>query len=326
MKVLVIGGLGYIGSATVAELLAEGHEVSVFDNMETGHRKSVPDSVDVVIGDLRDYITILRALNGIQPDAVINFAAYAYVGESMKNPHKYYDNNVSGAMNLMQAIQHTPSVKKLVFSSSCATYGTPKELPINEDMPQIPENPYGETKLTVERMIKWYGSVITGFTYTFLRYFNAAGAIPELGLGEQHNPETHLIPLIFDTVIGKRPHLKVFGTDYDTKDGTCVRDYIHIKDLASAHVLALSDNKNDYYNLGTGKGYSILELIRCVEDISGSVVQYCLEPRRPGDPAELYADNTKAREELGWIPTHSSLKNIIETAWEWHTECPPFLR
>jgi UDP-glucose 4-epimerase len=327
MKVLVTGGAGYIGSATVATLLAKNHEVLVFDNFKNGHRDAVPEGVKVYQGDLRNEMHILSALISFEPDAIIHFAAYAYVGESMEKPHMYYDNNVRGTMNLMHAIMQADNIpKKIIFSSSCATYGTPAELPITEDMPQRPENPYGQTKLDCENMIKWYTSTIPGMTYTFLRYFNAAGGLPELGLGEQHDPETHLIPLIMDAVIGKREKVYVFGTDYDTPDGSCVRDYIHIQDLADAHVLALDDDKNDFYNLGTGVGYSVLDLIVSVAGVTGVDVPFETKGRRPGDPAALYADNKKALEGLGWKPKHSSLQNIVESAWDWHTECQPFLK
>lgn len=321
MKVLVLGGCGYIGSATVAKLIANGHDVSVFDNLETGHIDAVPIDINVWAGDLRNYNDIYFAISYIKPEAIINFAAYAYVGESMSDPHKYYENNVGGAINLMRAIQNTNTVKKLVFSSTCATYGTPTSLPITEEMPQLPENPYGETKLAVEKMIKWYANVIPDFTYTFLRYFNAAGAIPELGLGERHDPETHIIPLILEAAYGKRQSIKVFGTDYDTPDGTCIRDYIHIEDLANAHVLAINENESDYYNLGTGNGYSITELLECVKHITNADINIEYVDRRPGDPGAIYADNTKACTKLGWNPIHSDIENIVRTAWEWHTEC-----
>lgn len=325
MRVLVTGGAGYIGSATVMALKDRGHEVWVFDNLENGHRDAVPEGVEFIRGDLRMELPILRAMK-CEPDAVIHFAAYAYVGESMKHPEKYYENNVIGTRNLLRAIKSQASVKKLVFSSSCATYGTPETLPITEDMPQLPENPYGQTKLDCENMIRWVSDTVPDFTYTFLRYFNAAGGLPMDGLGEQHDPETHLIPLVLEAVAGNRPYLKVFGHDYDTPDGTCIRDYVHIADLASAHVLALETTDNDYFNLGTGRGYSIMEVIKCVEEVTGTKVPYCIEPRRPGDPASLYADNQKAVNNLKWEPRHSSLKNIIETAWEWYTEGTPFLK
>ncbi len=326
-KILVTGGAGYIGSSIVHQLIEDGNDVIVFDNLENGHLKAIPQSAHFFNGDLRNYIDILQCLNQHLPDAIIHMASYAYVGESMKDPHKYYDNNVRGAINLMRAIRFCDNVKKLVFSSSCATYGTPDTLPIHESMPQNPENPYGETKLTVERMIKWYASNIPDFTYTFLRYFNAAGAIPKLGIGEDHDPETHLIPLVIGAALGTNPYLKVFGTNYNTPDGTCIRDYVHIKDLASAHMLALKDPVSAAFNLGIGVGYSVMDVIKCVEEVSGIKVPHTLEDMRPGDSTALYADNKKATRLLGWKPEHSSLQNIIETAWEWHTLNPEgFLR
>jgi UDP-glucose 4-epimerase len=318
--ILITGGAGYIGSQTNLSLLDAGYKTVVFDNLVYGHEKYIPPQSVFVKGDLSNQEQIDKVFKDYKIDGVIHFAAYAYVGESVENPRKYYLNNVVGTMNLLHAMLDN-GVKDIVFSSSCATYGIPEAVPITESEKQMPINPYGYTKLMVEQIFKDYHKAYN-LNSISLRYFNACGADLELRTGENHNPETHLIPLVLQVAAGKRYNIKIFGNDYDTPDGTCVRDYIHTKDLAAAHILALekifeTGNLCKQYNLGTGNGYSVLEIINKAIEVTNHQISYEISPRREGDPAKLVADNTKARTELGWQPQYSDLDTIIKTAWKW---------
>jgi len=320
MRVLVAGGGGYIGSHTARVLARFGFDPVVFDNLCTGHRWAVQWG-SLVEGDLADGRLIRSAIKDYQIKAVIHFAASAYVGESMKSPRKYFRNNVTNTLNLLDAAIDT-GVNYFVFSSSCATYGLPERLPIPEDHPQHPVSPYGESKLFVERALHWYGAAY-GLHWTSLRYFNAAGADPDGANGEDHDPETHLIPLAIFAALGQIPPLNIFGTDYPTPDGTAVRDYVHVTDLAEAHVLTLTylleGGGSRALNLGTGRGHSVREVVAAVERVSGRRVPTREAPRRPGDPPILAADATTARRLLGWQPRFLELDDIVETAWRWHT-------
>jgi len=318
MKVLVTGGAGYIGSVTVEMLLDAGHEVIIFDNFERGHRAALDARASLIEGDLRNQAAIESAMQEANPEAVIHFAAYALVGESMAMPEKYFDNNVKGGINLAGAMLKN-GVKRIIFSSTCATYGQPKEIPIKESTPQHPTNPYGESKLMFEKILAWYER-IHGLRAVFLRYFNACGA--SVKFGEDHTPETHLIPNILKVALGQEQALKIFGNDYDTPDGACVRDYIHIEDLAQAHILALTAKQTGAFNLGTGTGYSVQEVLETSRQITGKKITAKILPRRPGDPARLVADASKAGAILGWRPTRSSLNDIISSAWAWHKSHP----
>jgi UDP-arabinose 4-epimerase len=318
-NILVTGGAGYIGSHTCKALADAGYTPVTLDNLVYGHEWAVKWG-PLIEGDLADVALIREILREYSIEAVIHFAAYAYVGESMQNPGKYFRNNVSNTINLLDAMVER-GIEQIVFSSSCATYGLPERVPIDEQHPQHPVNPYGETKLIIERALHWY-STAHNIRAAALRYFNAAGADPDAGIGEDHDPETHLIPLVIETALGRRSQVKIFGTDYPTADGSAVRDYIHVSDLACAHVLALerllAGSENLFLNLGTGNGYSVKEVIAMVEQVSGRAVAARTAARRPGDPAELVAANGRAGDILGWKPQHSSLRNIIETALRWH--------
>jgi UDP-glucose 4-epimerase len=318
MKVLVTGGAGYIGSVTAAMLLDAGHAVTIFDNFERGHRAAVDARAALVAGDLRESAAVAEAFRRAAPEAVVHFAAYALVGESMAHPEKYFANNVKGMINLAEAMLKN-GVKKIVFSSTCATYGQPEAMPITEDTPQNPTNPYGESKLMCEKILIWLEK-ISGLRPVFLRYFNACGASGKFG--EDHTPETHLIPNILKTALGRAPEFKIFGNDYDTPDGTCIRDYIHIEDLARAHILALAPDQTGVFNLGTGKGCSVLEILEKAREITGQNIPAKILPRRPGDPARLVADAAKAESVLGWRPEHSSPHDIISSSWAWHKNHP----
>lgn len=318
MKVLVTGGAGYIGSVTVEMLLDAGHEVTVFDNFERGHRAAVDTRARLIEGDLRNQTAIESAMEAAKPEAVIHFAAYALVGESMTVPEIYFDNNVKGGINLAGAMLKN-GAKRIIFSSTCATYGQPEEMPIKESAPRHPTNPYGESKLMFEKILAWYER-IHGLQAVFLRYFNACGA--SVKFGEDHTPETHLIPNIMQIALGREPALQIFGNDYDTPDGACIRDYIHIEDLAQAHILALTAKQTGTFNLGTGTGYSVQEVLETSRQITGKKIPAKILPRRPGDPARLVADSSKARAILGWRATRSSLKDIISSAWAWHKNHP----
>jgi UDP-glucose 4-epimerase len=318
MKVLVTGGAGYIGSVTTELLLNEGHQVTVFDNLERGHREAVDPRAELAIGDLRDLAGVEGVMARVKPDAVMHFAAYALVPESMQRPEIYFRNNVVGGANLAEAmLKH--GVSKIVFSSTCATYGQPQRVPITEDEPQKPANPYGESKLAFEKILNWYHE-IHGMQTVFLRYFNACGA--SVKFGEDHDPETHIIPIILKVALGQRPKVNIYGDDYETPDGTCVRDYIHILDLAQAHILALTSKHSGAFNLGTGTGYSVKQVIDCARKVSGRTIPAELAARRPGDPARLVAGADKARTLLGWKPKFDSIEAIIESAWKWHQAHP----
>jgi UDP-glucose 4-epimerase len=318
MKVFVTGGAGYIGSICVEQLLQAGQEVAVFDNLSTGHRGAVDARARFFQGDLADLAGLTKALRASGAEAVLHFAANALVGESMANPAKYFANNVGGGLNLLHAAREC-GVRKLVFSSTCATYGPPERVPMDELLPQRPINPYGESKLMFEKMLQWYGQVY-GLEYVIFRYFNAAGASPRLG--EDHHPESHLIPNVLKVPLGLAARCEIFGTDYPTPDGTCIRDYIHIIDLAEAHILAMAPGKQGCYNLGNGDGYSVREVIRVCEQVTGQRIPTVAKPRRPGDPPRLVASAAKARKELGWQPKYPSLEAIVASAWEWHRQHP----
>lgn len=318
MKVLVTGGAGYIGSVCVEELLNAGHHVTVFDNLTEGHRSAIDPRAKLIVGDLQQRCDIEDALEATKPDAVMHFAANALVGESMQNPSKYFRNNVYGGLNLLDAMVAV-GCKKFVFSSTCATFGPPDRLPIDETLPQRPINPYGESKLMFEKILRWYDE-IHGVKFVALRYFNAAGATERFG--EHHKVESHLIPNILKVALGQKDHVEVYGTDYETPDGTCVRDYIHIVDLAQAHMLALGTKESAYYNLGTGGGTSVREVIACCERVTGKPIKVVEKPRRPGDPARLIAGSDKVKRELGWAPKFGSIDRIVESAWAWHVKNP----
>ena len=319
MKILVVGGAGYIGSVCAELLLDQGHGVTIFDNLSEGHRRALDPRAEFVEGDLVDRQSIEKTLAKQQPDAVMHFAANALVGESMQNPSKYFRNNVANGLNLLDAMI-SAGVAKIIFSSTCAIFGPPERVPIDETMPPRPINPYGESKLAFEKILRWYGE-IHGLKFVSLRYFNAAGASAKFG--EDHRVETHLIPNVLKVALGQKPNVEIFGTDYETPDGTCIRDYIHILDLARAHILALNSAKSDFYNLGTGGGASVREVIDSCRKITGSNIDIVEKPRRPGDPPRLIASSGKIKRELGWQPQFQSLDAIIESAWKWHQK---FLR
>jgi len=318
MKVLVAGGAGYIGSVTTEMLCNEGHDVVVFDNLERGHRAAVDPRAKFMQGDLRYKEDIKSALLAERPDAVIHFAAYIEVGESMRDPMPFYENNVSGSLNLMSAMV-AAGCKKLIFSSTCATYGTPERIPMDESLPQKPESVYGDSKLLCEHIFQ-AAQEIHGVECVFLRYFNACGATKQYG--EAHHPESHLIPLILQVPMGKREKIFMFGDDYETRDGTCVRDYIHIMDLAQAHILALKPGTTGAFNLGNGDGYTVKEVIEVCREVTGHPIPAEVQPRRAGDCTTLVADSTKARTVLGWNPQHADLKEIVQSAWDWHQAHP----
>jgi UDP-glucose 4-epimerase len=318
VKILVTGGAGYIGSVCVEDLLNRGHEVTVFDNLTEGHRKAVDQRAKFVQGDLADKTAVSSLIGAEQPAAVMHFAAKALVGESMQNPYKYFFNNVSCGLNLLDGmVEH--GVKRFVFSSTCATYGIPEIVPIDEQAAQRPVNPYGESKLIFEKILRWYDQ-IHGVVFAALRYFNAAGATE--AFGEDHRIETHLIPCVLQVPLGKREHAQVFGTDYPTPDGSCIRDYIHVTDLAQAHALALEVKESGFFNLGIGGGVSVLEVIEACRKITGKNIPIVTQARRPGDPPRLIASAQKAREVLGWRPQYEQIEDIVSSAWSWHLRHP----
>jgi len=316
--IFVTGGAGYIGSICVEQMLNEGYKVAVFDNLSEGHRKAVDPRADFFQGDLSQRTQIQHALTEVKPDAIMHFAANALVGESMTNPSKYFRNNVSNGINLLDmAIE--AGVKKFVFSSTCATFGIPDRVPLDESLPQNPINPYGESKLLFEKILRWYGE-IHDLKYVALRYFNAAGATQTFG--EDHRVESHLIPNILKVALGQRDSVDIFGTDYPTPDGTCIRDYIHVLDLAQAHILALKAENSGFYNLGTGGGTSVKEVIDTCRAVTGKEITAHEKPRRAGDPPRLVAASEKVRRELGWEPKYQDIRTIVESAWAWHVKNP----
>ena len=320
MKVLVTGGAGYIGSVVVEQLLKHGHAAVVFDNLSKGHAAAIAPEAVFVQGDLCDRELLTRVLAEQQIEAVIHMAASSLVGESVKQPHLYFENNLVAGVTLLGAMLET-GVKKLVFSSTAAVYGAPETMPITEDAPLAPTNPYGESKLAFERLLRWYDEAYS-LRYVSLRYFNAAGASERCG--EDHAPETHLIPNVLRVAVGKDEYVNVFGENYPTPDGTCIRDYIHVIDLADAHVLALHvlDKRSEIYNLGYGSGYSVAEVVEMARQVTGNWISTEAAPRRAGDPPVLIASPDKIMRDLGWNPRHSELDQIIASAWRWHQAHP----
>lgn len=323
-KVLVAGGAGYIGSHTVDALAESGHDVVVLDNLETGHRQAIHPAARFYKGDLRDGTFVDDVLKKEQVDIVIHFAANSLVGESMVNPLKYYDNNLNGTRVLLSGMVAN-GVSKIVFSSTAATYGEPVRVPILEDDPTVPTNTYGETKLAMERMFYWAEKAY-GLRYVSLRYFNACGAHESGRIGEAHAPESHLIPLVLKTALGQRERIDIFGNDYPTQDGTCMRDYIHVCDLAQAHILAmehlLKGGSSDIFNLGNGVGFTVKEVIEAAERVVGKPISTAITERRAGDPAQLVASSEKARSLLGWNPQIPGIEEIVASAWKWHSTHP----
>ncbi len=318
MKILVTGGAGYIGSVTTELLLDAGHDVTVFDNLERGHRAAIDPRARFIAGDLRHAEDIAGAVGEVKPEAVMHFAAFALVPESMDQPELYFRNNVVGGINLAGAmLKH--DVGRIVFSSTCATYGQPDQVPITEDEKQKPTNPYGESKLMFEHTLAWYRE-LCGMKAIFLRYFNACGATAKFG--EDHTPETHIIPIVLQVALGQRDKVMIYGDDYATPDGTCIRDYIHIVDLAQAHILALTTEQDGAYNLGNGTGYSVKDVVETAREVTGHAIPAEIGPRRPGDPARLVAAAEKAHRVLGWNPQYPELKTIVESAWQWHRKFP----
>jgi UDP-glucose 4-epimerase len=320
MHLLVVGGAGYIGSVTVAEALAAGHRVTVFDSLVTGHRAAIGPGARFVQADFGDAEALNRLLSEDRPDGVVYYGGFIGAGESMEKPGLYFANNISGVITLLNAlVEH--GVRRFVFSSSAAIYGDPKTLPIPEDAPVVPTNPYAETKVVAERLLAWYDSRC-GLRSVSLRYFNAAGATE--ALGEDHRPETHLIPAVLQVALGRRPALDLYGTDYPTSDGTCIRDYVHVVDLARAHLLALArcEEKSAAYNLGNGRGFSNRQVVEAARRVTGCPIPVREAPRRPGDPESLIASSEKARRELGWEPQFLRLEDMIESAWRWHQAHP----
>jgi UDP-glucose 4-epimerase len=322
MAILVTGGAGYIGSVAVADLRAKGEDVVVIDNLAYGHRQSIDSSIPFYEGNIGDKLVIKQILDEHNIEACMHFSAFAYVGESVEKPNKYWENNVVQTINLLDVLTEN-NVKKFVFSSTCATFGEPNYVPIDEKHPQKPTNPYGWTKFMVERVLETYDTAY-GLKFVALRYFNACGATENLG--EHHAPETHLIPLILFAAQGKIPHVSIFGDDYPTPDGTAVRDYIHISDLSAAHLLALEHlrggKSSEFINLGNGQGFSVKEVVETARRITGKNIEAKIAPRRAGDPSKLVADAKKAREVLGWNPQFPDIESIIESAWKWHEKNP----
>lgn len=318
MNVIVTGGAGYIGSICVEELLNAGHTVTVYDNLTEGHRSAVDPRAKFVEGCLSDPSKVQQAMKDASAEAVMHFAANALVGESMIDPGKYFRNNVASGLNLLDAAV-AAKVKKFVFSSTCATYGPPDRIPMTEDLPQKPINPYGESKLMFEKVLQWYQE-IHGLEFIAFRYFNAAGASEQFG--EHHRIETHLIPNVLMVALGQKEEIQIFGTDYPTPDGTCIRDYIHIKDLAQAHIAGLEPGKKGFFNLGNGDGYSVKEVIQMCEEITGRKIPAVEKARRAGDPPRLVAGADKAFKELNWKPEYPKLRDIVATAWAWHQKHP----
>ncbi len=320
MRILVTGGAGYIGSVVSSELLAAGHEVVAFDNLSQGHRAAVPPQATLVVGDLAERAAIDQVFERHTIDAVMHFASRTLVGESMQQPFLYLGENVVNGVNLLQSMA-AHDVKRIILSSTANLFDRPRRMPIDEQEDLVPGSPYGESKYILERMLGWLDRTL-GFRYAALRYFNAAGGTPERG--EDHSPEMHLVPLVLSVALGQRDRVTIFGDDYPTPDGTCVRDYIHIVDLAQAHILALEslDQGSTVYNLGNGEGFSVKQVIETAREITGHAIPVSIGPRRPGDPATLVASSEKIRRQLGWQPRYPSLREIIASAWEWHRTYP----
>lgn len=322
MNILVTGGAGYVGSACLRHLTAEGHNPVAYDNLVEGHPIAV-DGATLVVGDIADTDLMIQTLRDYEVEAVMHFAAATYVGESVSNPEYHYRNNIGGTLSLLNAMR-TAEVKQMLFSSTCATYGMNPVCPMAEDAVQDPCSPYARTKLAIEWMIKDFSHAY-GLGYTLLRYFNAAGASPDGKFGEYHNPETHLIPLVLEVPLGKRTDIKLFGDDYPTEDGGCVRDYVHIDDLASAHLAAIqttTPDTHEVFNIGTGNGVSVFEIHAACEQVTGKTIPYEVLGRRPGDPPALVANPEKLMSELGWSPSYTNIEETISTAWKWHTRYP----
>lgn len=323
MNILVTGGAGYIGSHTVRRLIARGHNVVVYDNLSKGHRQAIPEEI-LIAGDTGDKVKLAELFQTYNIDAVVHFAAYSLVGESGFKPSIYFQNNVANTLTLLDAMLDN-GVNKIVFSSTAAVYGEPSVVPITEEASKEPTNVYGTSKLMVEKILESYDRAY-GLKYTSLRYFNAAGADTLGDIGEDHTPETHLIPIIMQTALGQRENLQIFGTDYDTPDGTCIRDYIHVNDLADAHILAVEalhqGASSDVYNLGNGQGFSVKEVITAAERVTGKSISIVESDRREGDPAVLIASSEKIKQKLGWQPQHTTIEAIIKSAWNWHRSHP----
>ncbi len=324
MNILVLGGAGYIGSHAVYQLVEQGHQVSVVDNLQTGHRGAIHKDADFFEGDIRDLTFMTDVLTKQHIEAVIHFAANSLVGESMENPLKYFDNNVYGTQVVLQAMQQA-DVKNIVFSSTAATYGEPTQVPITEDMPTVPTNTYGETKLTMEKMMHWCEKAY-GIRYVSLRYFNVAGARDDAAIGEDHDPETHLIPIVLQVALDQREHITIYGDDYPTEDGTCIRDYIHVEDLIDAHILAvkylLDGGDSNIFNLGSSVGFSVKEIVDAARNVTGHPIEAKIGERRAGDPSTLIASSDKAKQFLGWLPKRTEINRILTDAWRWHQAHP----
>lgn len=324
MSILVLGGAGYIGSHAVYQLIDKGIDVVVVDNLQTGHERAIHPKAKFYKGDIRDRTFLKNVFQQEDIKGVIHFAANSLVGESMQQPLKYYDNNVYGTQILLETMVEA-GVQNIVFSSTAATYGEPRQVPIQEEMPTIPTNTYGETKLAMEKMMSWCEKAF-GIKYVSLRYFNVAGARSTGEIGEDHNPETHLIPVVLETALGKREYITVFGDDYDTEDGTCIRDYVHVEDLIDAHILAMkyleNGGKSNVFNLGSNQGFSVKEIIDMARKVTEKEIPAKIGPRRPGDPSILIASSEKAKSILGWNPSRTNIEQIIKDAWNWHSKHP----
>ncbi|SDB82136.1 UDP-glucose 4-epimerase [Pelagirhabdus alkalitolerans] len=324
MNVLVLGGAGYIGSHAVYQLIEKNHHVIVIDNLSTGHRDAIHPDAQFYPGDIRDINFLHEVFENEQIDAVIHFAANSLVGESMEDPLKYFDNNVYGTQVLLQAM-HAFGIKNIVFSSTAATYGEPEVVPITEDMPAVPTNTYGETKRTMEKMMHWCEKAYD-MRYVSLRYFNVAGARSDAVIGEDHHPETHLIPIVLQVALGQREHINIFGDDYPTEDGTCIRDYIHVEDLIDAHIKAVeylaAGGESNIFNLGSSNGFSVKEIIEAARNVTNHPIPEVVAERRAGDPSQLIASSEKAKKQLGWHPTRTEIHRILSDAWRWHSKNP----
>lgn len=324
MSILVLGGAGYIGSHAVDQLISKGYDVVVVDNLLTGHKKAIHEKARFYQGDIRDKGFMQEVFKKEKIDGVIHFAANSLVGESVEKPLMYFNNNVYGTQIVLEVMEEF-GVKIIVFSSTAATYGEPKEMPIVESMPTNPENPYGESKLMMEKIMKWCDNAY-GIRYVALRYFNVAGAKSDASIGEDHDPETHLIPIILQTALGQREYLGIYGDDYDTPDGTCIRDYVYIEDLIAAHIAALDylqkGNESNIFNLGSNNGYSVKEMLEAAREVTEKEIPAKILPRRAGDPSRLVASSEKAKNILGWKPKTTDIKQIIQTAWNWHVSHP----